>query len=81
MPDIIIRYKNKKTLEALLDFAKYFDFSVVLPSKSRSKLIKVNGVSVIPADSSVETTELETIFTGKNLDSKELRRKSWQRTK
>ena len=81
MPDLIIRYKNKKTLEALLDFAKYFDFSVVLPSKRRSKLIKVNGVSVIPADSSVETTELETIFTGKNLDSKELRRKSWQRTK
>jgi hypothetical protein len=81
MPDLIIRYKNKRTLEALLDIAKYFDFSVVLPAKSRRKLVKVNGVSVIPADSSVETVDLETIFTGKNLDVKELRRKSWQRTK
>jgi hypothetical protein len=81
MPDLIIRYKNKRTLEALLDIAKYFDFSVVLPSKSRRKLVKVNGVYVIPADSSVETADLETIFTGKNLDVKELRRKSWQRTK
>jgi hypothetical protein len=81
MPELIIKYKNKKTLEALLDFAKYFDFSIIMPFKSKEKIINLNGVSIIPADSTVDTSELEAIFSSKNLDAKELRQKAWQRTK
>jgi len=81
MPELIIKYKNKRTLDALLDFAKYFDFSVILPSKSKEKIIKINGVSIISADSSVDTSELESIFSTNNIDAKELRQQAWQRKK
>jgi hypothetical protein len=80
MPELIIKYKNKKTLDALLDFAKYFNFSIILPSKSKEKFKKINGVSIIPADSSIDTSELESIFSAKNIDAKALRQKTWQRT-
>lgn len=82
MPEVVIKYKNKRTLEALLDFAKYFEFSVILPkSSAKVKSLKFNGVSVIPADSSVDTSELEKIFSNQNLDSKKLRQNAWQRSK
>jgi len=81
MPELIIKYKSKKTLEALLDFAKYFDFSIISSTKSKEKSTKINGVSIIPADSSVDTSELESIFSAKDIDAKELRQKAWQRTK
>jgi len=81
MPELIIKYKSKKTLNALLDFAKYFDFSIILPSKSKEKITKINGVSIIPSDSSIDTSELETIFSAKNIDARQLRQKAWQRTK
>jgi len=81
MPELIIKYKNKRTLDALLDFAKYFDFSVILPAKSKEKIIKINGVSIISADSSVDTSELESIFSTNNIDAKELRQQAWQRKK
>ena len=81
MPELIIKYKNKRTLDALLDFAKYFDFSVILPSKSKEKIIKIDGVSIISADSSVDTSELESIFSTNNIDAKELRQQAWQRKK
>jgi hypothetical protein len=76
MPELIIKYKSKKTLDALLDFAKYFDFSIILPSKSKEKITKINGVSIIPADNSIDTSELESIFSAKNIDAKELRQKT-----
>jgi len=83
MPDIIVRYKNKRTLEALQDFAKYFDYEISLPDspKKKEKQISLNGVTLIPADSSVDTTELVEIFTGKNINSSELRNEAWQRKK
>ena len=81
MPELIIKYKSKKTLDALLDFAKYFDFSIILPAKSKEKITKINGVSIIPSDSSIDTSELETIFSTNKMDAKELRQKAWRRTK
>ena len=29
MPELLIKYKNKRAKEALIDFSKYFDFSIV----------------------------------------------------
>ena len=82
MPEITIKYKNKKTLEALIDFSKYFDFSVVLPNKKTvEKISYINGVEIILADKSIDISETENIFTGKNIISKEVRKTAWQRKK
>ena len=77
MPEITIRYKSTKTLQALKEFARLWDF-IIYPAKSEKELSEVNGVTIIPADNSVDTTSLFKIFTGKKIDAKELRSK-WQR--
>ena len=82
MPELVIKYKDKKTLDALIDFSKYFEFSIVDPPISRkSNTSSINGVTIIPADSSVDTGELEAIFSGKHLDAKKLREDAWQRSR
>ncbi len=81
MPEIIIKYKNPKTLQALKDFAKYFDYviSSIKPGKEEESFIK--GVTVIPGDSSIDTSDLENIFSNKNINAKTLRSEAWQRRK
>jgi hypothetical protein len=82
MPEITIKYKNKKTLDALIDFSKYFDFSVVLPNKKTvEKISNINGVTIISANKSINISEIENIFTGKNIIAKEIRKAAWQRKK
>ena len=81
MPELIIKYKSKKTLDALINFSKYFNYSIIFPSKSPKKTTKINGVSIIPSDSSIDTSELESIFSNKNMNADELRQKAWQRSK
>ena len=80
MPELLIRYKNKKTLEILLDFARHFNFSIVLPKTGKKKDQQVNGVTILSGDSSVNTSELETIFSRKDLDANQLRKSAWRRT-
>ena len=80
MPEIIVKYKNKRTLEALQDFAKYFDYEISLPEcAKKEKQTTLNGVTIISGDSSVDTSELSEIFTGKNINASELRKAAWQR--
>lgn len=83
MPEIVVKYKNKRTLEALRDFAKYFDFEISSPDllEKKEKQFNLNGVTIIPADNSVDTTELTELFTGKNIYPLELRKEAWQRRK
>ena len=82
MPELVIKYTNKRTLAALMDFAKYFDFSIVTPSSNqKKKSTKINGVTVLLADSSVDSSDLEPIFSNKNLDAKQLRHNAWQRNR
>lgn len=83
MPEIVVKYKNKRTLEALRDFAKYFDYEISSPDSAerKKKKINLNGVTIIPADSSVDATELTEIFTDKNINPSELRDQAWQRRK
>jgi hypothetical protein len=79
MPELIIRYKSKKTVSVLKDFAKHFNFSVVVPTKARKKIQKRNDVNIIPADNSIDTSDLERIFSGKDIDAKKIREQAWQR--
>ena len=81
MPELIIKYKNKKTLEVLLDISKYFDFSVILPNTKSKKSNQVKGVSIISGDSSIDISDMEEIFSEKNLDAIELRKTAWLRKK
>ncbi len=82
MPEIIIKYKKEKTLQALMDFSKYFDFVITTPKKTtKKKTLEANGVKIIPGDSSINTSGLNEIFTSANLDAKQLRNKAWQRKK
>jgi hypothetical protein len=78
MPEVIIKYKTEKALQALKDFSKYFDFKI---SSAGTKDITENikGVSIIPGDSSVDTSYLKKIFTGKNVSARDLRSSSWKR--
>jgi hypothetical protein len=83
MPEIIVKYKSKRTLEALRDFAKYFDYVISSPDldEKNDKQITLNGVTIISADSSVDTSGLSNIFTGKNINARQLRNEAWQRKK
>lgn len=83
MPEIIIKYKSKRTLEALRDLAKYFDYVISSPDSEtkKEKQINLNGVTIIPADSSIDASDLSNIFTGKNINPEQLRNEAWQRKK
>ncbi len=86
MPEVTITYKNPKTLEALKDLSKYFDFIISKPkTKKKDKLpdntFTINGVTVVRGDSSIDISEMSDVFTGKNIDAKELRKEAWQRHK
>ena len=86
MPEVTITYENPKTLKILKDISKYFDFSVSQP-KTRKKdaqpknTFTVNGVTIIRGDASIDISEMSDVFTGKNIDAKELRRKAGMRNK
>jgi len=85
MKEVTIRYDNPKTLQLLKDIAKYFDFSIssVGHSESRksNKLEYINGVPYTPGNAAIDISELFELFTGKNIDARELRTNAWQRQK
>lgn len=83
MPKIIVEYKDKRTLEALHDFSKYFDFEISSLgfNEGDSKQSKINGLTIVNGDNSIDTTELSEVFSGKNIDAAELRNTAWQRSK
>lgn len=39
MPELVIKYKNKRTFDALVHIAKYFEFSVEKP-KAKPSVVK-----------------------------------------
>lgn len=80
MKEVVIKYRNPKTLEAIKALAKYLDFSVDDPRPVKKEKVEyINGVPVIPGDGSIDISELASIFTGKGLDAKNLRITGWQR--
>lgn len=65
----------------LKDLAKYFDFIVSAPEPTKKNEILINGVTIIPADNSINTSDLTKIFTGKSIDAEKLRKQAWLRRK
>ena len=80
MKEVIIKYRSNKTLEALKDLGKYLGFSVSdMPTTKTSKQTFINGVTVIKGDERIDLSELNTVFTGKGFDARDLRKAGWQR--
>lgn len=77
MPEVVIKYKTPKTLRALKDFAKYFDFTISPALKDET--LKLNGVTIISGQKSSKLFKVNQIFSGKNINAKDLRKKAWER--
>ncbi len=79
MPEIVIKYKNEKTLELLKDLAKYFDFDIE----------KKTTIAIKKADRAEENTypisfakrpdfmALAGIWKDKEISLVELRKNAW----
>jgi len=78
MPEVTIKYKKPETLKILKGLAKYFDFKI-FPSTEKKKE-SLDDI-LIPGNKKLDISELEKVFTGKNLDAKKLREDLWQRKK
>lgn len=82
MREVTIKFKSSKTLELLKSLASYLDFVVSSPSSpSPKKPSDKNKVAIIPADNSIDDSELSKIFSGKNINAAALRKTAWQRSK
>jgi hypothetical protein len=79
MAELTITYKSKRTLDMLLDLAKYFDFTVSKIRTSSPSTLPYRGVSIVEGDNSVDTSDLREVFTGRNLDARKLRDSEWER--
>ena len=77
MPEVVIKYKNEKTLDALKGLAKYFDFVVEKPkSKKIAKTSRKTDLPITFAEMP-DITALAGIWSGKDISQKELRKKAW----
>ena len=78
MPEIIVKYKNAKALEALRDFAKYFDFVLEKP-KSKPHTNSPRDISALPVvfAEKPDVTALAGIWKGRDISLKDLRTKAW----
>jgi hypothetical protein len=80
MPVITIKYSNSKTLNMLKDISKYFDYEISTHVKKirRKRDLDTNDY-IVPADNTIDISDLFKIFLGKKINAKELRAKAWQR--
>lgn len=81
MAQLTITYTSKRTLDMLLDLAKYFDFTVSSGKAVKTGTQPYRGISIVEGDSSVDASDLRQTFTGRNLDAQALRGSEWQRRK
>jgi hypothetical protein len=79
MPELIIKYSSRKTLQALTDLAKYFDFEIAKPATGAKKRVFINGVALVSGDETVDISPMAEIFSGKAIDASNLRKLAWQR--
>ena len=80
MHEVVIKYKNQKTLKALTALGEYLGFTIAEPEKKEKKEIyHINGVPVESGDSKIDMQDLTTVFTSKDIDAKTLRESAWQR--
>lgn len=76
MPSIVIKYKSAKTLQALQDFAKYFDF--VIEGDSKKETLK-KGKSNLPINfaENPDIHALAGIWKESSISLEDIRDKAW----
>jgi hypothetical protein len=79
MPQITITYEKPKTLQALTDFAKYFDFTIEKLIENKSSTVSKKKLNIVPGNKNIDISELSKLFTEKNIAAKQLRTELWQR--
>ena len=81
MQEVTIKYNSPHTLKLLKQLAKYLDFVVSKPSTQN--IVGQQGVKsvITPGDETIDIAELTTLFTGANIDAKELRKLAWAHKK
>jgi hypothetical protein len=75
MPEVVIKYKNNRTLQVLQDIAKYFDFVVADLAKSDSS--KKNNSLPVTYSKNPDVKALSGIWKNKEITLEELRKKAW----
>lgn len=82
MYEVIIKYKNRKTLKTLAVLGEFLGFTVAIPDKKyKGKIYYINGVQIQQGDAKIDIKDVKTIFTAKDIDAKNLRKSAWQRKK
>lgn len=88
MPEVIVRYKNRKALDALIGISRYLDLSVIFPEKKKAAVADspkvdttedVNGVTLVLPAEEADWEGMRKIFTGKDLDAAKIRHEAWKR--
>lgn len=80
MHEVVIKYKNRKTLKALTALGEYLGFTIAdSERKEKKEVYYINGVPVESGDPKIDMQDLTTIFTGQDIDAKTLRESVWQR--
>lgn len=89
MPQVTINYKKPETLKVLKSLGKYLGFDVIKDKTKPNALAdllaneqhqRVKSI-LVPGDKSLNIDELREVFSGKDIDAKELRRSAWERKK
>ena len=79
MPEVIIKYKNTKALQALKDLAKYFDISIGKSPPATKKTGVQNKKNGLPISFAKDpnVAALSGVWKGRNITLETLRKKAW----
>lgn len=80
MHEVVIKYKNRKTLKALTALGEYLGFTIADPERTEKREVyHINGIPVESGDPKIDMQDLTTLFTDEAIDAKTLRESAWQR--
>ncbi|MBY0426958.1 MAG: hypothetical protein K2Q22_15085 [Cytophagales bacterium] len=77
MPSVVIKYKSAKTLQALLDFAKYLNYVVVETPKNKAAKARKNSLPITFAENP-DIRSLAGIWKDYDISIEDIRKNSWR---
>lgn len=75
MTEVLLELEKPETIEVLRGLEAELHFKILKTNEAKSAIDDI----LVPGDKSIIPEDLSDIFSDKNLDAKELRRKAWQR--
>lgn len=79
MPRAIVKFKDKEALEALIRYSK--TRPIIIEVGENADTFTINGVTLSVADDSIDTKELEAVFSHRGSNAKKIRQDTWQRSR